>query len=79
MSYKVNVDVSVFKGAQTFSIGLILHNHTRAFIEDKNLRMAGSISVFESELIRVVRRYPGSWLNQLLRPSRLTRSNRSKI
>lgn len=53
---KVNVDVSVFQGAETFSIGMVLRNHTGMFIEGMNL---GPDSVFEAEAMGCVRLFHG--------------------
>lgn len=37
-NFKVNVDASVIEGGESFSIGMVLRDHTGKFIEGKNMR-----------------------------------------
>lgn len=46
---KVNVDASLVPEAHSFSLGMVIRNHHGEFIQAKNLRYAGEISVFEAE------------------------------
>lgn len=48
---KLNVDASLFKGANTFSVGMVLRDHNGEFLAGKNLSFLSPDSVFEAEAI----------------------------
>ena len=62
---KLNVDASVFPGANQFNIGMVLRNHAGEFITAKNQNFAGEVSVFEAEAVGV--REALSWLKDMQR------------
>lgn len=47
----LNVNAFVFKGAEYFSIGMVLRDHHDTFLERKILCLSGPASVFEAEAI----------------------------
>lgn len=51
-AFKVNVDASVVKGLDTFTMGMVLHDHKGMFMEGKNLRMPCPESVFAAMGVR---------------------------
>ena len=50
---KVNVDASVFAGAEFFSIGMVLRDCEGQFLEAKTIRLPGITSVMEAETMGV--------------------------
>lgn len=50
---KLNVDASVFPGMETFSISMVLRNHSGTFLAGKNIRLPVPTSVFEAEALGV--------------------------
>lgn len=50
---KVNVDASVFPGADTFSIGMVIRDCTGVFLEGKTLTLQAPSTVLEAESIGV--------------------------
>lgn len=46
---KVNADASVFTGSLSYSVGMVLRDHTGGFCKARNLRKNGEVSVFEAE------------------------------
>lgn len=60
---KLNVDASVFSGAETFSIGMVLRDHLGSFVAGKNLRLLAPVSVVEAEVVGV--REALSWIKDM--------------
>lgn len=58
--FKSELDASVFPGAQTFNVGMVLRDQRGTFIAGKCLCLAEVESVFEVEAIRV--REALSWI-----------------
>lgn len=46
---KLKVDASVVPGSYSFSLGMVIRNHHGDFIQAKNLRLTGEVTVFEAE------------------------------
>lgn len=57
---KVNVDVSIREGAESFGIGMVLRDHEGVFMAGKTLCLQAPSSVFEGEAIGV--REALSWI-----------------
>lgn len=51
---KINVDASVFEGADSFSVGMVIRNHQGLFIKGKTMRLPGKVTVLEAELVGVL-------------------------
>lgn len=51
---KLNVDASVYEGADSFSIGIVVRNHQGLFVRGKVCRFAGCATVFEAELVGIL-------------------------
>lgn len=51
--YKINVDASVFQGMDSYSVGLVMRDHEGKFLEGRNMRIAGSVSVLEAEAVGI--------------------------
>lgn len=51
---KPNVDASVFSGAESFSVGMVLRDEHGMFVTGKNMRVAGQIGVMEAEAVGVL-------------------------
>lgn len=51
---KMNVDASVKKGHDSFSVGLVLRDHLGRYIEGKTRRFAGVVQVVEAETIAIL-------------------------
>lgn len=49
----MNVDVSVFPGAQNFDAGMVLRDHMGLFIARKNLCLPVVSLVFEAEMVGI--------------------------
>lgn len=47
------LDASVFEGADSFSVGMVLPDHQGNFVAGKNLRLPGPVSVFVAETVGV--------------------------
>lgn len=60
---KVNVDASVFAGADTFIIGMVLRDHNGSFIQGKNLCLPYPGTVLEGEAIGVKEAL--TWIKEL--------------
>ena len=50
---KVNVDVSVFPNASTFTVGMVMRNHRGSFVAGKSISLPMADSVFEAETIGI--------------------------
>lgn len=50
---KVNVDASVFTGAESFSVGMVLMDCDGSFIEGKTIRLLKKDSILEAKTVRV--------------------------
>lgn len=48
---KLNVDASVYIGASSFTVGIVLRDHLGTFIAEKNLKSTGYVYVLEVEAI----------------------------
>lgn len=59
---KINVDASLFKGAATFSVGMVLRDHNGEFLAGKNISLLSSDSVFEAKSIGA--REALSWIKE---------------
>lgn len=51
---KLNVDASVFEGAESFSLGMVIRDHRDVFLHGRTLRFAGKVGVLEAELIGIM-------------------------
>lgn len=51
--YKLNVDASVFADSDSFTIGMVVRNHTGTFMHGKVARISGVISSFEAEVVAI--------------------------
>ncbi|KAL8111526.1 hypothetical protein AgCh_019295 [Apium graveolens] len=60
---KVNVDASVFKNAQSFTMGMVMRNHLGEFLACKNMCLPMVNSVLEAEAVGV--REALSWIKDL--------------
>lgn len=49
----VNVDAAIVKGSPYFSVGMVLRNHTGAFIVGRVLKISKEVSVIEAETIGI--------------------------
>ncbi|XP_074364363.1 uncharacterized protein LOC141705221 [Apium graveolens] len=50
-SFKVNVDAAIQEGSESFSIGMVIRDHTGTFIEGKVMSFPSPESVFAAEAI----------------------------
>lgn len=50
---KLNVDASYFPEAETFTIGMVIHDHTGTFIKGKTLALPSSDNLVEAESMGV--------------------------
>lgn len=50
---KLNIDASVFEGAESFSIGLVIRNQPGVFLQDRTMSFAGRVGVLEAELVGI--------------------------
>ncbi|XP_074356538.1 uncharacterized protein LOC141696278 [Apium graveolens] len=68
-TFKINVDASVFPGAQTFSIGMVMRNHVGTFLAGRNQCFSGKILrdvvTIESDSHLAVKAIAGDSLNFL--------------
>ncbi|XP_074352876.1 uncharacterized protein LOC141692031 [Apium graveolens] len=62
-SYKISVDASVFPGAQTYSVGMVIRDHACAFLGGRTCCFAGQVTVMEAEAMGV--REALSWVKDL--------------
>ena len=60
---KLNVDASVFDGANHFSIGMVVRDHQGHFICGKTMKIAGSVSVLEAETVGILEAL--QWLEKI--------------
>ena len=51
---KLNVHASVFPGADSFSVGLVLRDHHGTFIQGRTMKFAGKVDVLEAELMGIL-------------------------
>lgn len=51
---KLNVDASVFAGVSSFTVGMVLRDDLGTFIQGKNIRMGGEVSVVEVEALGIL-------------------------
>lgn len=61
-SLKLNVDASVYAGASSFSIGMVLRDDKGRFVRGKCMNVKGTVSVFEAESFGVCEAL--SWIMQ---------------
>ncbi|XP_074322969.1 uncharacterized protein LOC141659929 [Apium graveolens] len=50
---KLNVDASVFSGANFFFIGMVIRDHNGHFLKGKVAKLSGCVSIFEAEAVGV--------------------------
>lgn len=62
-NYKINVDASVFPGAQTYSLGMVMRDHAGAFLGGRTCCFEGQVTVMEAEAMGV--REALSWVKDL--------------
>ena len=61
--YKVNVDASWFQGADSFSIGIVLRNHSGCFVEGRTVALPQAMDVLEAEALGI--REALSWVKNM--------------
>ncbi|XP_074324342.1 uncharacterized protein LOC141661257 [Apium graveolens] len=64
-TFKINVDASVFPGANNFSIGMVMRNYACDFMAARNCKISGEVSVFEAESVGVCEAL--SWIKEMQR------------
>lgn len=52
-SLKINVYAFILIGLSSFAVSMILRDHSRTHIIEKNMRIEGASTVFEAEVIVV--------------------------
>lgn len=50
---KINVDASIFPGSSFFTIGMVLRYQNELFVEGKNAKFSGCVTVMEAEAVGV--------------------------
>ncbi|XP_074376719.1 uncharacterized protein LOC141718237 [Apium graveolens] len=61
--FKLNVDASITEGLSFFTVGMVIRNHAGQFVQGRNAKIAGDISVLEAEALGVLEVL--SWLRTL--------------
>lgn len=51
---KLNVDASIYEGADSFSVGMVASNHQGLFVRGRTWRFAGQAWVLEAELVGIL-------------------------
>ncbi|XP_074355893.1 uncharacterized protein LOC141695553 [Apium graveolens] len=61
--FKLNVDASVVEGQPFFTVGMVIRDHAGQFVQGRNSKTAGVVSVLEAEALGVLEAL--SWLHTL--------------
>lgn len=59
----MNVDASVYEGANSFSVGMVTRDHQGSFLGAKTMRFAGHVSILEAELVGILEAL--KWVQEL--------------